>query len=244
MTILDVGQGDSTLIEVPGGAVLVDEGPPEARVADQLIQLGVRRLDLLVLTHPSRDNVGGAEEVVRRLEVGLVLDPALPFPNPFGGPALAEARRRGIPVETARAGMRFRLGRLSLAVLWPDGSAHPSDDPNDHATVLLASYGSVDALLPADAESNVTLPLGLGPVEILKVGHHGSADGGLPRLLAALRPRIAVVSVGARNDYGHPAPSTLGALAAAPDLRVFRTDRDGRVTLESDGRGLETSTQR
>jgi competence protein ComEC len=243
IAFLDVGQGDATLLQVPEGAVLVDEGPPEARVAEQLRRLGVRRLELLVLTHPSRDNIGGAEDVVEGLDVGAVLEPDLPFPNPYGGPALAEARRHGIPVVVTRAGQAFRLGELHLRVLWPDGEASPADDPNDHATVLLASYGQVDVLLPADAESNVTLGLRPPPVELYKVAHHGSQDSGLADLLAFLRPSIAVVSVGAGNDYGHPAPSTLAALGAFPGLAVYRTDRDGRIVLESDGRRISVATE-
>lgn len=236
LTFLDVGQGDATLIEVPEGAVLVDQGPPEAHVAAKLAGLGVERLELLVMTHPSRDNIGGAEEILRRLPVGLVLDPDLPFENPFGEPALAEARIREIRVATARAGLVYRLGRLELRILWPDGRPVPvADDPNDHATVILLSYGNFDALLPADAESNVTEPLAVHRVELYKVGHHGSTDPGLDRLLARLRPRIAVISVGARNDYGHPTPSTLAALAAVPGLDVYRTDEDGTIRVVSDG---------
>ena len=244
MTILDVGQGDSTLIQVPEGAILVDEGPPEADVADQLLRLGVRRLAVLVLTHPSRDNIGGAEKIVRKLGVGIVFEPDLPFPNPFGAAALREAGKRRIPIVVTRAGRDFALGRLRVRVLWPDGVASPADDPNDHATVLLASYGNVDALLPADAESNVTSRLRIPPVEILKVGHHGSADDGLPELLESLRPRVAIVSVGNKNDYGHPRASTMAALDRAPGLAVYRTDEDGRIVLESDGARLSVRTTR
>jgi competence protein ComEC len=242
MTFLDVGQGDSTLIQVPEGAILVDEGPPEANVAGQLHRLGVRRLAVLVLTHPSRDNIGGAEKIVRKLGVGVVFEPALPFPNPFGAPALREAAKRRIPIVVTRAGRDFTLGRLRVRVLWPDGVASPADDPNDHATVLLASYGKVDALLPADAESNVTSRLRIPPVEILKVGHHGSADDGLAELLESLRPRVAIVSVGKKNDYGHPRASTMAALGRAPGLAVYRTDEDGRIVLESDGERLSVRT--
>jgi competence protein ComEC len=238
IVFLDVGQGDSTLLQVPQGSVLVDEGPPEADVAGQLRGLGIKRLAALVLSHPSRDNIGGAEEIVRKLEVGRVLEPDLPFPNPFGAPALASARGKGIPITVTRAGQALRLGNLRLRVLWPEEGASPADDPNDHATVLLASFGHIDALLPADAESNVTGRLGLAPVEILKVGHHGSADPGLPDLLETLHPRLAVISVGEHNDYGHPRASTLAALAAAPGLVVYRTDRDGPVIVESDGRRM------
>ena len=244
VTFLDVGQGDSTLIEVPEGAILVDEGPPEADVAGQLQRLGVRRLAVVVLTHPSRDNIGGAEQVIRKLDVGLVLEPALPHPNPFGNPALRAARARRIPVVVTRAGRRLSLGRLRLRVLWPDGQASPADDPNDHATVLLASYGDVDALLPADAESNVLERLDVPPVEILKVGHHGSSDDGLPELLGRLHPSVGVVSVGEHNDYGHPAPSTKAALEGADGLTVYRTDEDGRIVLETDGRRISVRTSR
>jgi competence protein ComEC len=244
ITFFDVGQGDSTLLQVPEGAVLVDEGPPEADVAGQLRRLGITRLTALVLSHPSRDNIGGAEEIVRRLEVGRVFEPALPFPNPFGVPALAAARKQGVPITVTRAGQVLQLGKLHLQMLWPEEGASPGDDPNDHATVLLASYGGVDALLPADAESNVTGRLGLAPVEILKVGHHGSADPGLHDLLETLRPRLAIISVGERNDYGHPRGSTLAALAGVPGLDVYRTDRDGRVVVESDGRRITVRDSR
>ena len=244
MTFLDVGQGDSTLIQVPEGAILVDEGPPEANVADQLRRLGVRQLAVLVLTHPSRDNVGGAEEVIRKLQVGVVFEPDLPFPNPFGAATLREATKRRIPIVVTRAGRDFTLGGLRVRVLWPDGVASAADDPNDHATVLLASYGDVDALLPADAESNVTSRLRIPPVEILKVGHHGSADEGLSDLLEGLRPRVAIVSVGKENDYGHPRSSTMAALDRVPGLAVYRTDEDGRIVLESDGERLSVRTTR
>jgi competence protein ComEC len=244
ITIFDVGQGDSTLIQVPGGAILVDQGPPEARVAERLDRMGVRRLDALVMTHPSRDNIGGAKDVLERLEIGLVLDPGLPFENPYGAPVIAAARARGIRVATVRAGQVFRLGQLRVRVLWPDGSASPGDDPNDHATVLLASYGDVDALLPADAESNVTTRIRPPPVELLKVAHHGSADSQLAALLELVRPRIAIISVGAENDYGHPARSTLAALARFPNLDLHRTDENGRIVIESDGEHLSVDTER
>jgi competence protein ComEC len=244
ITFLDVGQGDSALIQVAEGAVLVDEGPPEAQVADQLEGLGVRQLAAAVLTHPQRDHVGGAADVIDDLQVGFLLDPGIPTPSADERAARTAARRHGVRVLLARAGEAFRLGRLRIRVLWPDEPGTPGDDPNQHAIVLLVSYGSVDALLTADAESDVTLPLHLPPVELLKVAHHGSADDGLPELLERLHPRVAVVSVGAHNDYGHPAPSTLATLSHFAGLALYRTDEDGRVTVESDGRRFSVLTER
>jgi competence protein ComEC len=98
--------------------------------------------------------------------------------------------------------------------------------------------------LTADAESNVTAPLALHAVEVLKVAHHGSADPGLEGELQVLRPRVAVVSVGARNDYGHPRPETIAALEGVPGLRLFRTDVHGRVVVETDGTRLAVTTER
>jgi competence protein ComEC len=244
LTVLDVGQGDSLLLQVPEGAVLVDQGPPEAEVDDQLRRLGVRRLALLVLTHPQRDHVGGAAEVLEHLEVDRLLDPTLPTDNPDQAAALVEARERSVPVIQARAGVTFRLGRLRLRILWPDGPGTAGEDPNLRATVIVATYGKVDALLTADAESPVTLPLNPPPVEIFKVAHHGSADEGLGRLLQLTKPRVAIVSCGRDNDYGHPTPTTIATLEATPELEVFRTDLDGRVVVETDGERISTWSQR
>jgi competence protein ComEC len=220
VTFLDVGQGDGVLVESPGAAVLVDQGPPEARVAEQLAGMGVRSLSALVLTHPQRDHIGGARDVLRRLRVGRVLHPGLPSDSTDERAALEEAARRNVPVAVVRRGDVFRLGRLTIRVLWPDDAGPPGDDPNRRATVLLVSWGWTDVLLTADAESDVTASLPIPPVEVLKVAHHGSEDSGLERQLDELRPKIAVISVGTGNDYGHPRAETIDALRTVPGLRL------------------------
>jgi competence protein ComEC len=144
---------------------------------------------------------------------------------------------------TARPGLEYAIGKLRVRVLWPDGPGVPSEDPNLRAVVCLVSYGEIDVLLGADAESPVLLPLRLPPVEILKVSHHGSADALLPSLLEEIRPRVAVISVGEDNSYGHPTPETLAALEASPGLAVYRTDRDGAVTIESNGKTVSVDTE-
>lgn len=241
VTFLDVGQGDAALLETKSARVLVDQGPPEAGVAGQLERMGVRSLSALVLTHPQRDHVGGAADVLRRLRVGVVLDPGLAVTGPEREEAIAAARERHVPVRVVRSGDEFRVGGLVLRVLWPDDPGMPSEDPNLGAVVLLASFGETDVLLPADAESDVTERLAIGEVEVLKVAHHGSEDPGLDEELRSLRPRVAVISCGRGNDYGHPRPETLAALAASPGLSLFRTDVDGRVVVESDGRRLRVT---
>ena len=224
--------------------VLVDQGPPEADVAGQLMGMGVRALSALVLTHPQRDHVGGAADVIRRLRVALVLDPALETTGPEHEEALAAARARGVPVRIVRAGTSFEWDGLVLRVLWPADAGSSTEDPNLNAVVLTASFGTTDVFLPADAESVVTARLPVPAVEIMKVAHHGSEDPGLAGELRDLRPRIAVISCGRDNEYGHPRAETLTALEGSPGLTVYRTDEDGRVVIESSGRGLSVDAAR
>jgi competence protein ComEC len=204
----------------------------------------VRSLSAVVLTHPHRDHVGGLPSVLSHVHVAEVVDPRQPGGGADERAALESARKDNVPVVAARAGQVLRVGGLVLRVVWPDGGGLRGDDPHLHAVVLLASFGATDLLLTADAESNVTSALHLPPVEILKVAHHGSADPGLPDLLRRLRPRVAVIEVGKHNDYGHPRGETLASLLASPGLRLFRTDRDGRIVVETDGRSFSVRTER
>ena len=245
VSFLDVGQGDGILLETPEGAMLVDAGPPEARVDRQLRRMGLHALAAIVVSHAHRDHVGGVPAILRSLD-GRCRD----RPDATG-PGIRRAhdavdgpppRRAGcVP---ARVGRRYALGRLRLRVLWPDHAGSPDENPHLHGAVLLASYGSIDLLLTGDSESEVTRALPLRPVEVLKVAHHGSSDPGLAEELRILRPRVAVISVGAHNDYGHPRADTLEALHARPGLAVYRTDESGRIVLESDGRSLTVRTAR
>jgi len=247
VTFLDVGQGDATLIQAPGGrAALVDGGPPGAAILSKLRARGVTRLDLVVLTHAQDDHQGGLEEVVGRLPVGMLLDGGHPGDGPDHRRIVALARSRGARVVPAAAGQRFRLGRrLRLDVLAPPAALDPGpeEDPNARAAVLRVSYDTLDVLLPADAESEVTAALPLSPVEVLKVAHHGSQDEGIRGLLERLRPAAAVIPVGAPNRYGHPHPATLAALRAAVP-RVYRTDRDGDVSVATGDGGLSIRSER
>jgi competence protein ComEC len=234
VTFLDVGQGDATLIQAPGGrAALVDGGPPAAGIVSKLRGRGVERLDMVVLTHAQEDHQGGLEEVVSRLRVGMLLDGGHSRDGPAHRRIVALARSRGTRVVPAAAGQRFRLGgRLRLDVLAPPVARDPipGDDPNARAVVLHVSYRALDLLLPADAESDATAALPLPRAEVLKVAHHGSEDEGVRGLLERVRPAAAVIPVGAANRFGHPHPATVAALRAAVP-RVYRTDRDGDVSV-------------
>jgi competence protein ComEC len=242
VTFLDVGQGDSILLQTPeGGAALVDGGPPQSGVVHRLRAAGVRSLDLVVLTHAQADHEGGLEQVFRELPVRLLLDGG--GHDPLHRRIVALARQHGSRVVAAQAGMVLRLGGLRFRVLWPERDAPAFGDPNRRAVVAIASHGRWDVFLPADAESDVTGALRLPEVDVLKVAHHGSADPGLAPLLARLQPEIAVIDVGAGNRFGHPDPGTLARLRAAiPTL--LRTDLDGNVRLSLGSREARVTTDR
>jgi competence protein ComEC len=246
VSFLDVGQGDATLVQHPdGGAILFDGGPVEARVARLVRAAGVERLSAVVATHASADHHGGLVEVLRRIPVELFLDGGDGNPDPAFRAVLSEADRLGVPRAPARAGRVLRVGGLIVRVLSPPprppGPA--PEDPNPRAVVAVVSSGRFDLLLSADAESPSLAGLPLPDVEAMKMPHHGSKDPGLPAVLARLRPEVAVAEVGADNGYGHPAPATLAAFAAA-GARVHRTDRDGTVTITVDRNEMEVETSR
>jgi competence protein ComEC len=242
---LDVGQGDGTLIQHPDGtAVLFDGGPPEAGTARLLRRAGVRRLSLVVATHPSRDHHGGLVEVLDSYPVDLLLDGGDGTRDPGFRAVLAKVARRHVRRVRAVAPMMLQVGALRIAILSPPPRPRgpPPDDPNPRGVVAVVSVGQFDLLLSADAESEALLPLQLPDVDAMKVPHHGSADPGLPEVLERLRPELAAIEVGP-NTYGHPTPSTLAALDRA-GVRTYRTDRDGTVTLSVEGGEATVSTER
>jgi competence protein ComEC len=236
VSFLDVGQGDATLLQKDGVAVLVDTGPPDGPILRRLAEAGVKRLDALVITHAQSDHEGAALAVLRHIPTRLVVNGGAGWPTAVQrGLAAASAASRAQRI-AAHAGQLLELGSIRIRLLWPPppGPAfRPEGDPNDRAIVALVQSGDFDLLLPADAESTVTAALPLPRVEALKVAHHGSVDDGLPDLLERLRPAFAAIEVGRGNSYGHPAPSTLAALRAVRE--VYRTDRDGTVRLRVAG---------
>jgi competence protein ComEC len=244
---LDVGQGDSTLIQHPDGtAVLFDGGPPGAGVARLLRKAGVERLALVVATHASRDHHGGLVEVMERFPVDALLDGGDGTTDPAFRALLREADSRGIRRIPAVAPLTLHLagGALRIEVVSPPprppGPA--AEDPNPRATVALVTAGAFDLLLSADAESDTLAPLDLPDVDAMKVPHHGSSDPGLPKLLDEIQPELAGIEVGA-NTYGHPAPSTLRALERA-GVQTYRTDHHGTVTLTIDQGEMRVQAER
>jgi len=255
VTVLDIGQGDAILVEAPSGATMLVDGGPDPELT--LRRLGAnlpfftRRIDLLVLSHPHQDHVAGLLEVLQRFRVGAVLHAGLGYENPAYDRLLTDATHASVPLAVARTGQMMTLDpATSVQVLYPSevdaGAPLPDGDINNGSIVLLLRHGGFSALLTGDAESPVEAALLardlLPPVDMLKVGHHGSNSSTTPGLLDATRPSVAVISAGEGNEYGHPAPETLAVLSARRGLAVLRTDLDGDVEVSSDGQTYRVRT--
>jgi competence protein ComEC len=245
LVMLDVGQGDAILVRAPSGATLLVDGGADPDLA--MRQLGAalpfwqRDLAMVLLTHPHEDHVAGLVPALERYRVRLVLDAGRAYENPtyprFRSLAATEV---GATVRLARAGDRFALdATTTLTVLFPseaDAAAPlPEGDINNASVVALLESGGFRALLTGDAEAPVErllLDRGLlGPVDVLKVAHHGSNSGTSVAFLEVVRPATALISSGSGNDYGHPHAVTLEHLAAIRGLVVRRTDLEGTVEI-------------
>jgi len=240
----EVGQGDAVVLPAGRGrAVVVDAGPEPTAVDRCLRRLGVVQVTLFVVSHFHVDHIGGIAGLFRGRRVAAVVTPD--WPEPPAGRAAVERLAAGTrtPVVTAGPGWRYAAGRLELTVLGPvEPMRGTSSDPNNNSLVLRARVGTHSVLLPGDAETEEQQAMltHLGPravaAEILKVAHHGSAYQD-PGFLDAVDPRVALVSVGVGNDYGHPNGPLLDRLARG-GARVLRTDRSGDVAAVATPGGL------
>ncbi|MEV5690299.1 ComEC/Rec2 family competence protein [Micromonospora globbae] len=239
-----VGQGDAVVLPVASGrAVVVDAGPEPAAVDACLRRLGVREVPLFVVSHFHVDHVGGVAGVFRGRRVAAVLTPALTEPETGQALVREAADGGGARLLTATAGTTYRAGGAELVVLGPPYPLRGTrSDPNNNSLVLRATVRGVRLLLPGDAETEEQralldrVPHDVLRADVLKVAHHGSAYQD-PEFLDAVRPAVALVPVGAGNDYGHPSPGLLARLARN-GARVLRTDVDGDVAAVRRDGGL------
>jgi competence protein ComEC len=245
ITFFDVGQGDAALVSSPGGArILVDGGPEPDQVAGKLSALGVRRLDLVVASHPHADHIVGLPSVLTRIPVGLVLDPGCPDDSSIYRDLTGALAQEHVPVQHPRAGAAFTVGDLRVDVLSPPSCFTGTDsDANNDAIVFRLTWGSDVVLFATEPEEPAQQemlaqhePLA---AEVLKVPHHGAATS-VPEFFQAVHAQLAVVSVGP-NPYGHPVPATLAEIRAT-GARVLRTDRLGDITVTFTPAGPQVSS--
>ena len=246
VTFLNVGQGDCVWLKTPDGQDIVIDGGVESQgpiVLAYLQAQGVTDIETMLLTHPDGDHVGGLITLLQNLPVAQFVGNGQSSDTGVYRRFANELQARGVPTRVVRAGESLTWGAVSATVLNP---ADPlASATNDNSVTLRLSYGSVDFLFPgdisSDIESDILARSGVVEAEVLKVAHHGSRYSSSTAFLSAVQPHVAVIEVGA-NSYGHPTAQTLSRLADA-QATVYRTDRDGTITVTTNGTGWTVTTQ-
>ena len=241
---IDVGQGDSTLLEFEGFTMLIDAGNWNSTEAvDYLKQQGVQDIDIVVGTHPDADHIGQLAQIVGEFEVGEVwMSGNISSSNTFLN-ALQAIEASGSEYVEPRSGDRFDVGSMQIGVLYPDKITGAA---NEESVSLKMTYGDVRFVFTGDAgvkEEQEMIDSGMDlKAEFLHMGHHGSNTSTSPAFLAAVAPEVAIYSAGAGNSYGHPHAEVIAAAENA-GAKVYGTDVNGTIIVETDGTSYNVLTQ-
>lgn len=254
ISFIDVGQGDSSLIQAGGENYLIDAGNPEEgpNVVDFLRSRGVDELDGMVSTSGDADHAGGLADVLDAFTVGNIYVSGYPketmtYTN-FLRAAQNEVRSEGANFEEVHAGMGMEWGGARVDVITPPPASGGGlfENSNDNSVGVILTYGTARALLAGDAEEKAEEYMAMGPytgpLTLLKVGHHGSNTSTTPLFLSRFPPKVAVIQCGADNSYGHPTPETLERLQRA-GVKVFRNDLHGDVIVTITSKDVEVAVQ-
>lgn len=237
---LDVGQADCILIQSPSGYnALIDAGNNADAdfITSYLDNLNIKRLDAVIGTHPHEDHIGSLDTVIRRYDIGQVYMPKVTTTTKTFEDVLLAIQEKSLTINTAKAGVSINLDpKVHAQFMAPNSNYY--DDLNDYSAVLKLKYGTISFLFTGDAEiisENEMLAAGHNlSADVLKVGHHGSDSSTTEAFLKKVSPKYAVISVGAGNSYGHPAPIILDRLKTY-NVEIFRTDQHGTIIATSDG---------
>lgn len=237
---IDVGQGDATLILTGDAAVLIDTGPrSSAGTLTEYVRTYAGRLDYLILTHPHEDHVGGADDILETIPTGRILMPLVE--NSYTESLLHTAEEKNIPVFDTVPGNQYTAGEITCTLLGPVHKNY--DNLNNVSTVIRVDVGGTSLLISGDAEQEAELDvltagnLPLLNCDIYQVGHHGSSTSTSLEFFTAISPDHCVISCAYGNEYGHPHTTVLQLLTLS-GAAVYRTDQEGTIILDTDGKTI------
>lgn len=236
---IDVGQGDSQLIQTPTGEnMLIDAGTnaSTSSLLNYLKSQGVKKINYLILTHPHEDHIGGADAIINTFDIGQIYMPKVSTTTKTFNDVLTAIKNKGLSASQPAPGTNFKLGQSKCVALGPINSK--SDDLNTYSIIIKLTYGNKKFLFTGDAQAiNEEDIINKGydvSADVLKVGHHGSLTSTSDVFLKAVSPVCAVISVGKGNDYGHPHKDILQKLNKT-NIDIYRTDESGTIIITSDG---------
>jgi competence protein ComEC len=248
MAFINVRQGDSILVILPNAKTLLIDGDDHensGKVLATLQQHGLSHIDVVVATHPHADHIGGLIDVIKNVSVGQVIDSGQIHTTQIFEDFLDAIAEKQIPLKSVREGYSINLDTtvkidvLNPPAALPDGVDNEAQF-NDNSIVLKLTYGQLSALLTGDMQETnearlVSKNASALDAEVLKAGHHGSRTSSSSSFLNAVTPKVAIISLGSGNSYGHPHQEALDRLSAAGTEQIFRTDVDGTITLTTNG---------
>ncbi|CUH96285.1 hypothetical protein P22_2375 [Propionispora sp. 2/2-37] len=250
--VIDVGQGDAILISSSRENVLVDTGdvPDRDKLVSYIKKQGISTIDKVIITHPHADHLGGMPAVLEHFTVKQLYDSGQTTTTGLYRRYLTTVKDKKIPFSILTGGQTLELGDGAVLHILSPGKPYfdGPDALNNNSIVAKLVYGNFSMLLTGDAEQEAEQKLVKLYGEdlhstVLKSGHHGSNTSSSSSFLKQVRPEVAVISVGAGNEYHHPHPSTLKKYGAMKS-KVYRTDRDGTITIYSDGQSYQVRKEK
>lgn len=239
---IDVGQGDSELIQVNGKNLLIDAGPNESidKLMSYLNKQNIKKIDYVIATHPDEDHIGGMSSVIKKYDIGEFYAPKKLTNTRTFENMVTSLKSKNLKINAGKAGMDLDLGKnVTCQMLAPNNDKYK--DTNNYSIVIKITYGESKFLFTGDAEKiSETEMLSKNfdlSADVLKVGHHGSSSSSSKEFLDKVNPKIAVISCGKNNKYGHPHHETLTELKNRK-VQIYRTDVDGSIVLLSDGKKI------
>lgn len=243
---IDVGQGDSVLIEKDNVSMLIDAGENNKGnvVVDYLKSQNIKELDYVIGTHPHSDHIGGLDTVINSFEVDHVIMPEVTNNTKTYEDVMMALEENNLTITPAKVGDEYDLGSASFTVVAPNASSY--EELNDYSVGIKLTFGRNEFLFSGDAEmfsEEEMLKNGIDlSCDVLKLSHHGSEYSSCEDFLEAVNPTYAIICVGKNNDYGHPHAKTLQAMLEH-NIKVYRTDEQGNIVFTSNGKTISVNTK-